>query len=144
MNSTIISFLFVSSLLGLGFGIKGLLSYDVASRVRAAGVETEGTILRRWKTSGGNRSIKGPWMVEFRFETHGRERIIEQEVSLGFYENTKVGESVTVRYIPANPYVARIVGEENTFAVGCYVAVGILVLDVILVGIMIANTMRAS
>ena len=140
MNSTIISFVFVSSLLGLGFGIKGLLSYDVASRLRAAGVETEGTILRRWTTSG-TRSTKGPWMVEFRFETHGSERIIKQEVSAGFYENAKVGESVTVRYIPANPYVARIVGEENTFAGGCYVAVGILVLDVILLGIMIATTM---
>jgi Protein of unknown function (DUF3592) len=125
---------FFVSLMGLYFGIKGLLDNDVASRIRASGVKTEGTLLSVRKTARRNLRA-GPWVAEFRFEAKGTEWKVEQDISLKFYHEQKAGHSITIYYIPANPSTARIAGEENPNRDGCYIAVGAIILDVLVIGI---------
>ena len=134
MNINSIMIVFFVSITGLYFGIRGLLDNDVASRIRASGVKTEGTLLSVQKTS--RRDLRtGPWVAKFRFEAKGREWKVQQDINLKFYHEHKAGDSIPIYYLPTNPSTARIVGEENPNRDGCYVAVGAILVDVLVIGI---------
>ena len=134
VNINIIMIVFWVSITGLYFGYKGLLDNDVAASIRAVGVKTEGTLLRVRKTS--RRDLRtGPWVAEFRFEAKGIEWEVKQDINQQYYDAHKAGDSIPIYYIPANPSTARIAGEENPNRYGCYIAVGAMIVDVLVIGI---------
>jgi uncharacterized protein DUF3592 len=65
------------------------------------GEETNGTVLRLWRTTGKNKSYR----VRYQFGAQGQVYHSESEAPRGQWERLNEGAAIRVRYLPANPSI---------------------------------------
>ena len=122
-------FIFVTS--GVLCGIRGVREARIRRRLRREGIDTYAVVVGHWVMGSA-------YYVTYRFYHQGQPYKHEEQVGSSKYQVWPRGTVIHVRYLPQNPAVIRIAGEENHYIqlslanLGC---AGFIVAMVILLGL---------
>jgi hypothetical protein len=138
----LVGFLFLT--IGLAVLISGIVSVVKQKRKSARGVPTTGTVVNLIKKvfNPGSAGVYCP-VVQF---TTGNGQLIEFESAFGTMPAShRVGQTLAVRYDPANPQAAEVdSATANWFVPGCTMAMGLLFFSMGLVFVVIGILMLDS
>ncbi len=93
---------------GLLSGVRGISEERIRRRLRREGIETEAVVIGHWVM--GNA-----YYVTYRYQCQGRCYKHEEQVGSSKYQVWPRGTKITIRYLPEDPSVIRIVGEANHY-----------------------------
>lgn len=83
--------------------------------IQEQGVDTQAQIIRKWITTGSKNSKS--YRVSYRFAADGRVYQRQTTLRRSDYDSISVGQSVPVRYVPANPGLSRLSLETSSVPV---------------------------
>lgn len=102
----------------MGWGVTQLYDLVMSPSILAAlnqrGVTTPATVTALTR---GRRDLTAGYYVSYTYidqqgQTHMR---ANEDIESSFFEKVQQGQPLTIRYLPENPSVARIVGQETVF-----------------------------
>ncbi len=112
-------------ILGLLNGARGVLESRIRRRLRREGVETKGVVIGHWVMGAA-------YYVTYRYRYQDHDYQQEEQVGSSRYEAWPSGTVIRVRYLPQNPFVARIASEKNHFlATALILAASVIVMIVV-------------
>ncbi len=94
--------------LGVLYGVGGIREARMQRRLRREGIETKAVVVGHWVMGSA-------YYVTYRYYHQGECYKRQEQVGESKYQIWPRGTKISIRYLPKNPSVIRIVGEENHY-----------------------------
>ncbi len=89
--------------------MNAIQNWNADVQLRQVAIQTQASIVDHWIED----SSIGQWYhVIYRFEALGKQITTQEKVNKELYEGLGTRSTVTVRYLPQNPVVSKVVGNE--------------------------------
>jgi len=94
--------------LGVLYGVGGIREARIQRRLRREGIETKAVVVGHWV-------MRNAYYVTYRYDYQGQSYKRQEQVGSSKYQIWPRGTKISVRYLPKDPSVIRIAGEENHY-----------------------------